>query len=86
MNDNPYRSPQQAEPANIHPIAPVWRRLISLPLMIFGVLGFFIVDEYFIVALRESTSRWEVYHSYLFFLIPAGMVTAGILFRRRPQG
>jgi hypothetical protein len=86
MDDNPYKSPQHVDPAEIQAIAPVWRRRISPLLIIFGVFGYCVATDYFRAAFLGASSPWDVYRAWLFFLIPAGMVIAGVLLRRRPRG
>ncbi len=41
MDENPYKSPlanQARRPAEQPPLVPLWRRIVSIPLIIFGVL------------------------------------------------
>lgn len=41
MDENPYKSPlanQASGPTEQPPLVPLWRRIVSIPLIIFGVL------------------------------------------------
>ena len=37
MDENPYRTPQFNEPAEKRELLPLWRRIVSIPLLIFGI-------------------------------------------------
>jgi hypothetical protein len=37
MDENPYKSPQALGPAEKKLLPPLWRRVVSIPMLIFGV-------------------------------------------------
>jgi hypothetical protein len=86
MVRNPYEPPEHADPPTDQPLAPAWRRIVSLPLLIIGGLG--LACGLFSVA-AERVRRLEIEGMMpgfaLAMLIYAGMFAGGLWLRRRPR-
>ena len=84
MSENPYESPHSFEPADEKPLAPAWRRFISLPLLILGGLGLIGGLVGFSIELFHRHQIQDEWQRTIFaMLIYSCMVGAGILLRCR---
>jgi hypothetical protein len=82
MAENPYQSPLARSPTEQPPLAPSWRRIVSLPLIVFG--AFFISSAFVILFLliRHGPSEFGFLICILGFYIGAGLLLAGLWLRR----
>ena len=84
MSENPYKSPEsEAKPAaDERPLLPAWRRIVSLPLIVFGavflpvgLLGMIIKSN------REGFTLFTYFECVLLMVICFGLLCGGIILR-----
>lgn len=84
VSENPYDPPRQPARPEGEPLAPTWRRIVSLPLIILGGLIFVCGIITFAVepVLRHLSERERTGNAFC-LLVSTGMVVAGFWLRRR---
>jgi hypothetical protein len=87
MGDNPYRSPMpscEPAPAIVAEFAPLWKRIVSLPMVIFGVGYLF--DAPMIAVLLVMMGQWKLglLASSAALVAGAALTWCGLRLRRVP--
>lgn len=78
MENNPYKSPKIVEPE----LAPLWCRVVSLPLFVIGAYGLLVGVFKFWEPIAAGVPHL-VWIPILAFIIGAALIWAGVWLRRR---
>jgi hypothetical protein len=87
MDENPYKAPRASTETNARRLAPLWRRIVAIPLIVIGG-GFLIliVPFYALTATRRTLNgitAFDVTMIALIFGFFAAMLWVGIRLRRK---
>ena len=85
MAENPYQSPQQGEPPIKQPLAPTWRRSLSLLLTGLGGFGLVFCVVNLVIAIFDPLGAAVLQELAFPTLLCTSMLVAGICLRRPPR-
>jgi hypothetical protein len=83
MDENPYEPPRTNQSPNERQSPSLWRSVVSLLFIIFGVIFLFAIVAEVVIASRKGFSSLVVLHIARDIVVGSGLIWAGFQLRKR---